>query len=106
MRDGVAVPPEHRLVGPAVLRSDALATLYRAVRAGELSDADGRAALERVVTRRNSATLLVTHDPAWIARADAVWRMDGGALTVEPPAPGARRAAPVAPLRVRCGAAR
>lgn len=46
VRDGVAVPPEHGLVGPAVLRSDALVSLYRAVRAGELTDAEGRAALE------------------------------------------------------------
>ena len=46
VRGGVAVLPEHRLVAPAVLRSDALSMLYRAVRAGELTDAEGRAALE------------------------------------------------------------
>lgn len=46
VRHGVVVPAETRLVGPAVLRSDALASLYRAVRTGELTDAEGRAALE------------------------------------------------------------
>jgi len=46
VRHGVAVPARIRLVGPSVLRSDALVSLYRAVRGGELTDAEGRAVLE------------------------------------------------------------
>ncbi|PWD51048.1 hypothetical protein C8046_10705 [Serinibacter arcticus] len=46
VREGVRIRPEQHLVGPAVLRSHALQELYRAVRAGELADAEGRRLLE------------------------------------------------------------
>lgn len=36
-RDGVAIPDEHQLVAPALLRSQLLSLLYRAVRRGEMS---------------------------------------------------------------------
>lgn len=52
VRDGVTVPSEHGLVGPAVLRSDVMAALYRGVRAGELTDAEGRAALEALAGQK------------------------------------------------------
>jgi predicted nucleic acid-binding protein len=46
----VEVAPEHQLVAPTLVRSQALATLYEAARRGEISAFDG---LERV-TRINS----------------------------------------------------
>jgi indolepyruvate ferredoxin oxidoreductase alpha subunit len=46
----VEVAPEHKLVAPTLVRSQALSALYEAVRRGELSAAEG---LERV-TRINS----------------------------------------------------
>ena len=46
----VEVAPEHQLVAPTLVRSQALAALYEAARRGELSAAEG---LERV-TRINS----------------------------------------------------
>jgi len=51
-RDGVAVPEHHRLVAPNVLRSDALALLYGAVRRGEISSELGRKLLDRVATTK------------------------------------------------------
>jgi predicted nucleic acid-binding protein len=46
----VEVAPEHQLVAPTLVRSQALAALYEAARAGEISAAEG---IERV-TRINS----------------------------------------------------
>lgn len=40
----------HALVGPSVLRTDALELLYRDLRAGRLSDAEGRRLLDGVAT--------------------------------------------------------
>lgn len=48
IREQVAVGDHHRLVAPAVLRSHALSTLYRDVRAGRLDAADGRRQLEGI----------------------------------------------------------
>lgn len=45
VREGVDVG-EHQLVGAGALRSQAMQLLYAAVRAGELTEADGRAQLE------------------------------------------------------------
>ena len=44
VREGIV--SEHALVGPSILRSHALATLYREVRAGDLDAAEGRRLLE------------------------------------------------------------
>jgi len=46
----IEVAPGHQLVAPTLVRSQALSTLYRAARSGEISAAEG---LERV-TRINS----------------------------------------------------
>jgi predicted nucleic acid-binding protein len=46
----IQVAPEHQLVGPTLVRSQALSALYQAARRGEISEAE---ALERV-TRVNS----------------------------------------------------
>jgi len=48
IREGSDAGRRHQLVGPVVLRSHALATLYRDVRAGAISEAEGRRQLERV----------------------------------------------------------
>jgi indolepyruvate ferredoxin oxidoreductase alpha subunit len=44
----LAVAPAHRLVAPTLVRSQALSTLYRAARRGELSTADARERLLRI----------------------------------------------------------
>jgi predicted nucleic acid-binding protein len=49
-RLGGDVPAEHRLVGPARLRSDTLRLLYQAVRSGEQSPEEGRRLLDRITT--------------------------------------------------------
>lgn len=41
-------PAEHRLVAPSLLRSDALAILYRSVRSGERTEREGLAVLRRI----------------------------------------------------------
>jgi predicted nucleic acid-binding protein len=46
----ITVAPEHQLVSPTLVRSQALAALYQAARNGDMSDAEG---LDRV-TRINS----------------------------------------------------
>lgn len=48
IRDGSDADARHKLVGPSVLRSHALATLYRDVRAARLTEADGRRQLEQL----------------------------------------------------------
>jgi hypothetical protein len=46
IRDGSDADRRHQLVGPSILRSHALSMLYRDVRAGTITEADGRAQLE------------------------------------------------------------
>jgi predicted nucleic acid-binding protein len=48
IREGSDADRRHQLVGPAVLRSHALAILYRDVRSGAITEAEGRQQLERV----------------------------------------------------------
>ena len=52
VRDAIDVHPDHRLVAPKALHSDALSTLYRAVRAGELTDAEARVVLDGITTMK------------------------------------------------------
>ena len=52
IREGSDVDGLHQLVGPAVLRSHALASLYRDVRAGLLSEAEGRSRLESLAAMK------------------------------------------------------
>ncbi len=51
-REGLVVPEMNRLVAPNLLRSQALSTVYRAVRAGELEPASGRRIMDGVTTMR------------------------------------------------------
>ncbi|HWR86487.1 MAG TPA: type II toxin-antitoxin system VapC family toxin [Rhodoglobus sp.] len=46
LRERTAVPSQHQLVAPNLLRSEVLSMLYREVRTGDLAQADGRALLE------------------------------------------------------------
>lgn len=46
--EGRAPAAPHTLVGPSVLRTDALESLYRDLRAGRISDAEGRRLLDGV----------------------------------------------------------
>ena len=74
LRDGLTVAPEHSLVGPSVLRSDVLALLYRAERAGELDDARRRALLDGLTELR--IRLLgdrVSRATAWRIASDLGW---------------------------------
>lgn len=48
VEDGRTVSDAHSLVGPAVLRSHALAALYRQVSEGTLAETEGRARLEGI----------------------------------------------------------
>lgn len=45
-RSGAAIPAEHQLVAPSLLRSQVLDSLYRAMRRGELTSAEGRRQLD------------------------------------------------------------
>lgn len=74
LRDGHTVPPVHSLVGPAVLRSDTLALLYRADRAGELDGARRRSLLDALTELR--IRLLgdrVSRATAWRIASDLGW---------------------------------
>jgi predicted nucleic acid-binding protein len=62
----IEVAPEHRLVAPTLVRSQALSALYEAARRGEISAAEG---LERV-TRINSLNVRFLGDKV-LCRASA-----------------------------------
>lgn len=48
LENDVAIPAQHSLVGPNLLRSQALSELYRSVRSGALTPGEGRELLERL----------------------------------------------------------
>lgn len=48
IREDVPISAEHRLVGPAAIRSEVLSLLYTAVRAGELDERAARDQLEKL----------------------------------------------------------
>ena len=52
VREGVTVPATHQLVAPNLLRSQALSSLYRDVRAGRLSDDEAATLLHGITTMR------------------------------------------------------
>jgi len=52
VREGIVVPSTHQLVGPNVLRSDALSILYQAYRRGEVSQDDATALLDGITSMR------------------------------------------------------
>ncbi|MDF9715438.1 hypothetical protein INN71_04260 [Nocardioides sp. ChNu-153] len=99
VRDHTWVPGRHQLVGPSVLRSHALALLHREVRAGALTERDGRRDLEALaglkvrllgdrVSRAVAWSLALQH--GWDDTADAeylaVASLQADALVTDDPA--------------------
>jgi predicted nucleic acid-binding protein len=52
VREGVTVPGTHQLVAPNLMRSQALSSLYRDVRAGRLHDDEAAELLRGITTMR------------------------------------------------------
>lgn len=52
VREGAVVPEHHQLVGPNLLRSQALSIIYRSMRAGTTSAPDARQQLDAITTMR------------------------------------------------------
>ena len=50
--EGTAIAPEHRLVAPALLRSQALSIIYRGVRAGDITAAEAHRILDGITTMK------------------------------------------------------
>jgi hypothetical protein len=77
VREGLDVG-EHQLVAPGALRSQAMQLLYTAVRAGELTDAEGRAQLEEVArVRVRLLSDRVSRAVAWQIAARQGWESLG-----------------------------
>jgi predicted nucleic acid-binding protein len=74
LREHAEVAAEHQLVAPNLLRSEVLSLLYRSVRDGEITEADGRALLEDLAAMR--IRLLgdrVSRAVAWRTAAELGW---------------------------------
>lgn len=74
VEDAVAVPVEHQLVAPALLRSQALSHLYQDVRGGERTEKDALNLMERITTMK--IRLLgdrVSRSTAWKIASDLDW---------------------------------
>lgn len=74
VEDAVAVPVEHQLVAPALLRSQALSHLYQDVRRGERTEKDALNLMERITTMK--IRLLgdrVSRSTAWKIASDLDW---------------------------------
>lgn len=71
---GATIPPEHNLVAPTLLRSQALALVYESVRRGEIDERSGRKVLDGI--RGLRIRLLgdrVLQDRAWRIAAQLDW---------------------------------
>lgn len=97
--DSLPVASTHQLVGPAVLRSHALSSLYRDVRAGRRGEAEGRRLLEQIaglkirllgdrVSRATAWRIAAQHDWEDTALAEylAVASLQADALITDDPA--------------------
>ncbi|QCR18433.1 type II toxin-antitoxin system VapC family toxin [Agrococcus sp. SGAir0287] len=95
----VPLAPGHALVGRGSLRSDAMAIVYRQVRAGERSEAEAKAVLDRVtairirllgdrVSRATAWSIARDQDRDEIGDAEhlAVARLQADALVTDDPA--------------------
>ena len=79
-RDEVAIHPSHKLVAPNRLMSDALASLYEAVRRGDCDRNEGRRILDGVTTMQ--IRLLgdrVSRGTAWRIAEERGWSDTGAA---------------------------
>ena len=74
VREGLEVPQQHRLVAPALLRSQVLSALYRDVRAGATSEQEARRVLDGLATLK--VRLLndrVSRATAWKVAVELGW---------------------------------
>jgi len=80
IREGITVPDEHQLVGPTLLRSQALSLIYESFRSGELSDKEARTLLDGLATLRirllgdrvsRSLAFRIADQLGWADTADA-----------------------------------
>ncbi len=111
--DGVQIDPEHQIVAPGRIRSDALGMLFDAVRCGELTEEAALEQHERLtelkvrllndrVSRRT--TWRIAREQGWSSTQDAeflaVTRLQADALVTVDPALAAKAAGivPLAPL--------
>ena len=111
--EGVEVNPQHQLVAPTLIRSEALALLFAAVRRGDLTESEALQHHERItelkmrllgdrVSRRTAWK--IAREQGWETTLDAeylaVTRLQADALvTIDPGlAAKARDVVPVAPL--------
>ena len=116
--EGVDLSPEHQLVAPNIIRSQALSLLLASVRHGDLSEAEALARHERFtemkmrllgdrVSRRTAWK--IAHDKGWETTFDAeylaVTRLQADALiTIDPHlASKAADIVPLAPLSALTG---
>jgi hypothetical protein len=77
---GTVVPAEHRLVAPSLLRSEALAILYRSVRAGERTEKDALATLRSIASMPMRVLGdRVSRQTAWRIAAELDWDEPGPA---------------------------
>ena len=113
--EGVTVHPDHQLVAPNLLRSEALSIIYRAVRDGSLDRARSRAVLDGITTMRirllgdrvsRSTAFRLADENGWSDTRDAeylaVAKLQADALvTVDAPLAGlARGIVQLAPFEV------
>jgi predicted nucleic acid-binding protein len=113
--EGVTVHPDHQLVAPNLLRSEALSIIYRAVRDGSLDRARSRAVLDGITTMRirllgdrvsRSTAFRIADEHGWSDTRDAeylaVAKLQADALvTVDAPlAALARGIVPLEPFEV------
>ncbi|GAS87429.1 type II toxin-antitoxin system VapC family toxin [Mycolicibacterium brisbanense] len=73
-RGGVAIPPQHSLAAPTLLRSQALALVYESVRCGQIDERIGRRVLDGI--RGLRIRLLgdrSLQDHAWRIAAELNW---------------------------------
>lgn len=81
--EGVEVAPGHQLVAPNSLRAETMSLLYRAVRAGEVDEAEVPALLDRITELR--VRLLgdrVSRGTAWKLASRLDWADTAGADSV------------------------
>ncbi len=80
IREGITVPDEHQLVGPTLLRSEALSLIYASFRSGEISEKESRALLDGLAALRirllgdrvsRSVAFRIADQLGWSDTADA-----------------------------------
>jgi predicted nucleic acid-binding protein len=111
LADGRDVSAAHQLVGPALLRSDALRAVYRDAREGRLDDRAAKALLERLASQKvrlladrvsRATAFALARERDWVDTAPAeylaVAKLQADALITDDPVlrAGAEGVVPVA----------